>query len=194
MLDNRFVVPCVERDRFTCTEFVDGDGQVQAGSEGAGAATAQGHAHAGARGDAGRGRTRARRQPADSVELGTRRHHRGTGLAAHAAGPSRGVVDGREIELVQAAGGRCGGVRLSDRAVDAGPGRRTAGSRVRARVQHHAGVATAARAGIFQPAPHGTRDPARRAGHPPVEAAALAGAKKSAVPKAAPSSSSTSRD
>lgn len=194
MIDNRCADLHADRDTFTITGRAHGDGQVQAGFEGAGAAAAQGHADAGARSEAGRSGPRARCQPADGVELGARRRGRYAGLAAQAAGPTGRIVGGRAVRAVQAAGGRRLVLRLSDRAVDAGPGRRAAGSRVRAGVQHHAGLAAAAPPGIFQPASHGTRDPARRVGHAPVEEAALAGAKKNAAPKAAPSSSSTSRD
>lgn len=194
MVDNRMTRSRVGCDRVTIKARIDDDGQAQAGCEGAGEAAAQRHADAGTGGIAGRGGANAGGQPADRVELGAGACRRRAGVAAQALGPPGRAVCRRAQPAVQAAGGGCRSVRLSDRVVDLGAGGRAAEDRVRTRVRHHPGVAGTARVGVFQPTAHGSGDPARRAGHSCLEEEALAGAKKSAAPRAAPSSSSTNRD
>ena len=84
--------------------------------------------------------------------------------------------------------------RVPDRAVAAVAGRYLDRAALRATVQREPGVADPHRARFFLPTSVLESARARRGGDPALETRALAGAKKTPRNKAAPSSSSTSRD
>jgi hypothetical protein len=131
MLDCRFAGLRVALDAFMIPKQARGDGEVQRRSEGAVAARAQRNTYAGAQFAAVRGGMHAAGEPSDRGEPGARAGGRAASLITPTSGSSSGVVDGGEVAVAQAAGGGQRGLRLIDRAVDVGMGRRTAGRLVR---------------------------------------------------------------
>ncbi len=171
-----------------------GNEAVPARFQGTGIAPAQRDAHAGARHGTGRSGARVGGQPADHIELGQEAGRRPTSVATQAAGTPGWLGRGAEEAAGQSLAGRRGGQRLSDRAVDAGAGGQVDRTRVWGGVQHGQRLAHPARAGVLQPTAGRPRHPARRSSDQTMAHQALAGAKKSAAAKGAPSSLSTKVD
>ena len=155
-----------------------GNEAVPTGLQRTGTAPAQGDAHAGARRGASRSGAHAGSQPADDLNLGQEAGRGPAGMATQAAGASGRFGCRAEEAVGQSPAGRCGGQRLSDRAVDAGAGGQGDRARVRGGVQHGQRLAHPARNGLLQPTSGRSRQPTRRSGDRAVAHQALAGAKK----------------
>ena len=183
----------VNRSRKT-SRSEHGNEAVPTRSEGSRTTSAQGHAHAGVRRGTGRSGTYVGSQSANNIELGQKAGRRPAGVAAQAVGTSQRPGRGTEEAAGRRVAGGCGGQQLSDRTMDPGAGSQVDRARVWGGIQHGQRLAYSARVGLLQPTSGGARDPARRSGHQAVAQQALAGAKKSAVAKGAPSSSSTKAD